>query len=92
MSREVTQAQAAQKVMSDYINNMGHKPQEFVDAMARDHRTLQQSFTQICLLWLKHCSELKEGYYDGRNEYSVQISKKLLSNVDTKYDLNTPFI
>lgn len=84
-------AKQAAETVADYVNSMGHDPKEFVEQMARQHRTLQQSFTGVCLAWLKHLSELKEFEFDGRNEYSVQISKKLLKNID-KYELVPPLI
>ena len=84
--------QAAAKTISDYVNNMSFDPKEFVKFMDREHRTLQQSFTGLCLHWLKHLAELEEGHYDGRNEASVQIAKKLLKDMDLRYDLHLPFI
>ena len=84
--------QAVIKALSNYVNSMGHAPKDFVTLFSREHRTLQQSFTGVCLAWLVHLSQLKEGWYDGRNEASVQIAKKLLKDIDIKYDLNLPFI
>jgi len=64
--------------------------EEFVAAMATQHRTHQQGFTTLCLAWLTHLAALPEGQgaYDQRNEASVQISRKILAAVpDAKYGL-----
>ena len=81
--------------MADYVNNMGHSPKEFVEGMSHQHRTLQQSFTGVCIAWLKHLSELQEFQYDLRNEDSVKLAKKLLEErpgLDPKYDLGLSYI
>lgn len=64
--------------------------EEFVEAMAIQHRTHQQGFTTLCLAWLTHLAALEEGKgeYDGRNEASVQVARKILAAVpDAKYGL-----
>lgn len=68
-------AEQAARAVSDFVNNMSHKNSDFVEAMAREHRTLQQSFTGLCLAWLAHLAQLGEGEFDGRNEASVQRAK-----------------
>jgi hypothetical protein len=45
---------------SDYVNTFGDKSQEFCQAMSVEHRTLQQSFTKLCLKWLEQ--ELLDGF------------------------------
>lgn len=58
-------------VNSSSINN------EFNERMAMEHRTLQQSFTRLCLRWLEHIS--KEEYRtDLRNEQSKKIAKEII--------------
>ena len=51
--------------------------EEFVEAMAIQHRTHQQGFTTLCLAWLTHLSALEKGKgeYDQRNEASVQVAR-----------------
>jgi len=77
--------------MSDYVNNYGFEPHKFVELMSRQHRSLQQSFTRLVLMWLLHLSQLEEGYYDGRNEVAVNIAKKIMKGLD-KHDVNLPLI
>lgn len=52
---------------------------EFIREMSFQHRTLQQTFTSICLSWLNHLASLKdgEGAYDQRNEASVKIARQI---------------
>lgn len=93
-----TPGEHAAKIMADYVNSFSHDGREFVEAMSRQHRTLQQSFTGVMLAWLKHLSELEEPYFDDRNKASVEIAKRLLDrskadpDFDPKYDLHLPLI
>lgn len=70
---------------SDYVNTFNDKGKEFCDVMSNfcndmsvEHRTLQQSFTKLCLQWLEHCAS-DEYRTDARNEGSKEIAKQLLS-------------
>ena len=63
-------AEEAARQVTDLLNPMDFKPSEFIEAMTNEHRTLQQGFTQVCLDWIYHCSQLEPGYYDARNEAS----------------------
>jgi len=84
LAQEREAVEAAESV-SRFTNRMGFSGELFVSAMSKQHRTLQQSFTRICLMWLVHLAELPEGWYDLRNEASVKIAKKLMGGEDTKY-------
>jgi hypothetical protein len=68
---------------SDYVNTFGDKSQEFCQAMSVEHRTLQQSFTKLCLKWLEHVAS-DEYRTDGRNEQSQKIAKELLDGFKEK--------
>jgi len=50
--------------------------------MTREHRTLQQTFTKVCVAWLKVLSTTE--HYDARNEASVQLAKSLMSIPEAK--------
>ena len=42
------------------------------------HRTLQQSFTRVCVAWFDHLAEVGargSGHYDMRNEASVRLAE-----------------
>jgi hypothetical protein len=63
--------------VTDYLNSYSNKTQSFCEEMSREHRTLQQSFTRLCLEWVEHVSS--ENYStDGRNEDSKKIAIELL--------------
>lgn len=61
--------------IADYLN--GHNAKEVVLGMAQEHRTLQQAFTGLCVQWLEHCAALRDGQFDGRNQASVELARKL---------------
>ena len=63
--------------ITDYVNSYSVKSEEFVSAMNKEHRTLQQSFTRLCLKWLENCAS-DDYRHDGRNEDSHTISKTML--------------
>ena len=69
--------------VSDYVNTFNNKEAEFCQAMSCEHRTLQQSFTKLCLSWLEHVAS-PEYRTDGRNEQSQEIAKQLLAGFRDK--------
>jgi hypothetical protein len=79
------------KAVSDFCNSFTPDNKGFVEGMSREHRTLQQAFTGLAVSWLMHLASLKDGEFDGRNEASVQLAKKLLDGKD-RYDLALPMI
>jgi len=83
-------AKTAVNDVSDFLNNYGCPLNEFIEQMAREHRTLQQNFTGLCLAWLAKCAS-PDYRTDGRNEYSQQIARKLLKGIDS-FELKPPFI
>ena len=71
----------SEKIVADLaklVNSMSFKPDYFIGAMSREHRTLQQSFTKLCLQWLEHVASDKYRY-DGRNEDSHELCKDLIT-------------
>ena len=77
--------------VSDMLNNMSFDPEGFCKEMTKEHRTLQQSFTRLCIEWLCTCAS--EDYrYDGRNEASHEIAKALIQSQDADFIGNIPFI
>lgn len=51
------------------LNRFGFDYKQFCEAMSREHRTLQQSFTRLCFEWILHCSK-DEYRTDDRNAAS----------------------
>lgn len=69
--------------ITDYLNTFNSKEKEFCEAMSCEHRTLQQSFTKLCLQWIEHCASV-EYRTDGRNEQSQKIARELLEGFKQK--------
>lgn len=64
--------------ITEFVNTFStSESNEFIDEMNCEHRTLQQSFTRLCLKWLENCAS--ENYkHDDRNQASYEISGELL--------------
>ena len=67
------------KDLSQYVNSFSDKSLLFNAAMSNEHRTLQQSFTKLCLAWLEHVAS--DNYQtDLRNQASHEIAKALMDS------------
>jgi hypothetical protein len=92
MSNTSTQTQAKEVVnnVTDYLNSFSNKNKEFIAEMNREHRTLQQSFTKLCMEWLENCAS--EDYnFDGRNEASHKIASVMVEGFhDAKGTMSKP--
>ena len=62
----------------------------FCDGMSGEHRTLQQSFTRLCLNWLYRLAHFED--YDDRNKASVILARKIDELLDLKHSKNLPCI
>lgn len=80
----------AQKV-SEMLNCFSFDYEGFCKAMSNEHRTLQQSFTRLCVHWLCTCAS-DEYRYDGRNEASHEVAKALIESQDADFIGCLPFI
>lgn len=69
--------------VSASINSFSFDEEKFVQFMNREHRTLQQSFTRLCVAWLRNCGS-DDYQYDGRNEASHDIGKAVSAAVENK--------
>lgn len=71
--------------VSDMVNDFTFSAEDFCEAMKSEHRTLQQSFTRLCLEWVKTCAS-DEYRFDGRNEASHHVCKAIVekSSADNK--------
>ncbi len=90
MKNEVKNKENATKV-ADMLNVFGFDYDGFCEAMSREHRTLQQSFTRLCIHWLCTCAS-DDYKYDGRNEASHEVAKALIESQDADFIGNIPFI
>ena len=77
------------EMVSDMLNVFGFSSADFCKEFAKEHRTLQQSFTRLCVEWLRTCAS-DDYRYDGRNEASHEVAKMLLDGKDN--DIHIPFI
>ena len=65
--------------MTDYLNTFNSEVfDKFLKSMTLEHRTLQQKFTKLCLMWLEHCAS-EEYRHDLRNEDSHKISNQIVN-------------
>lgn len=84
--------QEAVRTMSDFVNNMSMNPKEFVEGMGNEHRTLQQTFTNLCFEWIKYnAAQFDKKIYDGRNEFSCKVCKEITEKVEW-VNYSCPFI
>ena len=63
------------KLCTRAVNSFSFKCRSFCKAMSLEHRTLQQSFTRLCIEWLRFCADLEDWQIDPRNEASVRVSR-----------------
>lgn len=72
------------KQTANSLNSFGFNYYEFCEEMGDEHRTLQQSFTRLCLEWMRYCSQYKDFEYDGRNEASVKLCREVCNVLEEK--------
>ena len=89
MTRDERNKQNAEKV-AEMLNVFGFDNDGFCEAMCRQHRTLQQNFTRLCIAWLATCAS-DDYRYDGRNEASHEVAKALINSQDADF-LGLPFV
>ena len=88
--KDIKNKENAQKV-AEMLNSFTFDYEGFCKAMSYEHRTLQQSFTRLCIHWLCTCAS-DEYRYDGRNEASHEVAKALIESQDADFIGNLPFI
>lgn len=74
---EKTREEILAEHIGNDINTYNFDNKKFNEKMSREHRTLQQQFTSICLAWIEHVGS-SEYQYDGRNEYSHKQCKNIV--------------
>ena len=73
------------------LNSLSFDPEDFCKEFTKEHRTIQQSFTRLCIHWLCTCAS-DDYRFDGRNEASHQIAKALIDSQDADFIGDIPFI
>ena len=72
----------AHEEVSDMLNSFGFNNELFCEEMSKDHRTIQQNFTRLCLAWIKTCAS--EDYrHDDRNRESHVKCKAIVDAMST---------
>ncbi len=69
------------EVFGQFVNTMGGGPDRkiAIEAMMRDHRTLQQGMMRFCIEYIEAMAEQS---HDLRNEASVKLAKKIVKIED----------
>ncbi len=70
-------ARTVAQTFSDWVNGMGHSNNEFVQAVMREHRTLQQQMFEVMLACIDAWSRTE--HYDLRNEFTVLKSREIMA-------------
>ena len=70
------------KAIAFAVNSFSFSCEKFCDAMVLEHRTLQQSFTRLCLAWLRRLAALESYQIDPRNEASVRAGRVVAAALD----------
>lgn len=66
--------------VSDMLNILGFYPEGFCAEMTKDHRTIQQNFTRLCIEWIKTCAS-DDYRYDERNRASHVKCKAIVETM-----------
>jgi len=84
-SKDEQQTKELTKQIMNYLNS-GKSIDALIQSIGKEHRTLQQVFTNVCISWLKYCANLE--HYDGRNEASVKLAKEIFEKIeDVQYKM-----
>lgn len=71
---------AAEEVSNIVNYSVGSGMNSFLEQMSKEHRTTQQSFTRMCLMWLEQVAERKgPQFVDDRNKDSQRIAELLMN-------------
>lgn len=78
--------------VTNVLNTFGNSNMDtFVHQMSFQHKTLQQSFTKLCMKWIEHCAS-DEYKFDGRNQHSHELCKEIVEKMDCKLSDKLPCI
>lgn len=78
--------------VSDMLNSFSFDPEDFCKEFSKEHRTIQQNLTRLCVHWLCTCAS-DDYRFDGRNEASHTLAKSLMTSQDADFIMSClPFI
>lgn len=77
------------RFFGNFVNGKCHNKKKVAEKMCREHRYLQNEMFKVCLEYIKKLAEnCEKGYYDPRNQYAAQTSKKI---IDFFKETNYPY-
>ena len=77
------------RTIDSMINNMGFNEKEVAKKLANTHPTLQQTFMRFVAEFIHE--EAKKEHFDGRNEATGKICKKL-SKIMKEENTHLPYV
>ena len=91
--KEKAEAKELAGKLSSLLNGGSNSTSEaFVEALLNDHRTLQQCFARMVVLWIhKQAERCKDDCFDLRNEGTVKMCKRLDEVIEGE-DHYLPFV
>lgn len=77
------------RFFGNFVNGKCHNKKKVAEKMCREHRYLQNEMFKVCLEYIKKLAEnCEKGYYDPRNKYAAETSKKI---IDFFKETNYPY-
>ena len=77
------------RFFSNFVNGKCNDKKKVAELMCKDHRYLQNEMFHICLEYIKQlAANCEEGWYDARNRYAAETSKKI---IDMFKETNYPY-
>lgn len=67
------------RFFGNFVNGKLYSKKHVAEVMCREHRYLQNEMFKVCLEYIKKLAEnCENGYYDPRNKYAAETSKKII--------------
>ena len=77
------------RFFGNFVNGKCHSMKKVAERMSCEHRYLQNEMFKVCMAFIKKLAEnCEKGYYDPRNQYAAQTSKKI---IDFFKETNYPY-
>lgn len=67
------------RFFGNFVNGKLRSKKHVAEVMCREHRYLQNEMFKVCLEYIKKLAEnCEKGWFDPRNQYAAQTSKKII--------------
>jgi len=67
------------RFFGNFVNGKCRSMKKVAERMCREHRYLQNEMFKVCLEYIEKLAEnCENGYYDPRNKYAAETSKKII--------------